>query len=288
MAKRRQTKTDKLRKLVQQQVRRMEKRGYIIDDETKAKIKSGKYQTLNSLRKNKYEKLYNQSTAVDVDTGEIFTANQFRGIKRRASALKAAITRRFNRAVERNRQFIEEKKKQIERDSVSQVGQEQDEPDIRETESYTDWDDIEAQLDKELDESIEKKLQSPEEIWEEQRRQQDILDKEQAQQVEAGEVIHKQVNDLIDAYPTPGSKFLDKALSKEIAKYGRDAVLQGMANAPEQVIAAAQDILYYEESADAIHTAFIRFFEAIMGTIIDDYAEELGEVMDEMTDYDEL
>jgi hypothetical protein len=60
-----------------------------------------------------------------------------------------------------------------------------------------------------------------------------------------------------------------------------------MANAPEPVISAAQDILYYEEGAEAIHTAFIRFFESIMGTKIGDYAQELGDVLDEMSDYDE-
>jgi hypothetical protein len=266
----------------------MEKRGYIIDDETKEKIKSGKYQTLNALRKNKYEKLYSQSRAVDFETGEIFTAKQFRNIKRKASALKSAITRRFNRAVEKNRQYIEERKKELERDSVSQVEQEQDEPDVRETYSQQDEDAIEAVLDAEYDEYLEKRQKSQEEEWIRKRREQDIKDKEQAQEIDAGEVIYKQVNDLINAYPTQGSKFLDKALAKEIAKYGRDAVLQGMANAPEQVIAAAQDILYYEENSDAIHTAFIRFFETIIGTTIEDYAEELGEVMDEMTDYDEL
>ena len=279
MAKRKQTKTDKLRKLVQQQVRRMEKRGYIIDDETKAKIKSGKYQTLNALRKNKYEKLYSQSRAVDVETGEIFTANQFRNIERKASARKAAKTRRFNIAVEKNRQYIEEKKRQIERDSVSQVEQEQDEADVRETESYPD-----EEYAEEWTEADERSYRQ----WQERRREKDIQDRIQAEEIDAGEVIYDKVNELIKAYPTQGSKFLDKALAKEIAKYGRDAVLQGMANAPEQVIAAAQDILYYEENADAIHTAFIRFFETIIGTTIEDYAEELGEVMDEMTDYDEF
>lgn len=272
MAKRKQTKTDKLRKLVQQQVRRMEKRGYIIDDETKAKIRSGKYQTLNALRKNKYDKLYNQSRAVDVETGEIFTAKEFRKIERKVSAQKAAKRRRFNRAVEKNRQYIERKQEQLERDAISQVEQE----DGYHDQSYYD-DDYET----EWEEQHRTK-------WEQQRREQDIKDKEQAQEIDEGEVIYDKVNELIKAYPTQGSKFLDKALAKEIAKYGRDAVLQGMANAPDQVIAAAQDILYYEENSDAIHTAFLRFFETIMGTTIEDYAEELGDVMDEMTDYEEF
>lgn len=287
MAKRKQTKTDKLRKLVQQQVRRMEKRGYIIDDEIKAKIRSGKYQTLNALRKNKYEKLYNQSRAVDIETGEIFTATEFRKQERKASARKASATRWRNRAVEKNRQFIEEKKKQIEHDSISQVEQEQDEPDVRETESYPDEEYAEEPIDYYPDEEWTEADERSYRQWQERRREKDIQDRIQAEEIDIGLEIYNKVNDLIDEYPTAGSQFLKKALSKEIAKYGRDAVLQGMANAPEQVIAAAQDILYYEEGSDAIHTAFLRFFETIIGTKIDEYAEELGDVMDEMTDYEE-
>lgn len=287
MAKRKQTKTDKLRKLVQQQVRRMEKRGYIIDDETKAKIRSGKYQTLNALRKNKYEKLYRQSRAVDKETGEIFTATEYRKQERKASARKASRTRWFNRAVEKNRQYIEQKKEQIERDAVSQVEHVQDEPDVRETESYPDEEYAEEPIDYYPDEEWTEADERSYRQWQERRREKDIQDRIQAEEIDIGLEIYNKVNDLIDEYPTAGSQFLKKALTKEIAKYGRDAVLQGMANAPEQVIAAAQDILYYEEGSDAIHTAFLRFFETIIGTKIDEYAEELGEVMDEMTDYEE-
>jgi hypothetical protein len=240
----------------------MEKRGYIIDDATKEKIKSGKYQTLNALRKNRYAKLYEQSSAVDVKTGEIFTANEWRKQERRESARKAVATRAYNRRIQVEPEY---------------------EPDLdriteEELDQITDY-----SVDDEWTEEDERSYRQ----WQERRREKDIQDRIQAEEIDAGEVIYGQVNDLIKAYPTQGSKFLDKALAKEIAKYGRDAVLQGMANAPEQVIAAAQDILYYEESTDAIHTAFIRFFETIMGTTIEDYAEELGEVMDEMTDYEE-
>ena len=51
MAKRKLTPAQKLRSLVQQQVRRMEKRGYRIDSALKEKIKTGKYQTLKSIKK---------------------------------------------------------------------------------------------------------------------------------------------------------------------------------------------------------------------------------------------
>ena len=60
----------------------------------------------------------------------------------------------------------------------------------------------------------------PPEIWIRERREQDIADRERAKEIEAGELIYKQINDLISAYPTQGSKYLDKALAKEIEKYG--------------------------------------------------------------------
>lgn len=191
--------------------------------------------------------------------------------KKGVSALKTAITRPFKRGADKNRQRIEQKTKEIEAEVAKQVE-----------------DAIETSVKTVLDEAYSEKSQkAQEEIWIRKRREQDIADREYAKEIEAGELIYKQVNDLIAAYPTQGAKFLDKALAKEIAKYGRDAVLQGMANAPESVISAAQDILYYEEGAEAIHTAFIRFFESIMGTKIGDYAQELGDVIDEMADYDE-
>lgn len=191
--------------------------------------------------------------------------------KKKVSALRSAITRPFKKKDEKNRQRLEQKTKEFEREVASQVE-----------------DAIEDAAKSAIDETYSEKSQKvQEEIWIRKRREQDIADREYAKEIEAGELIYKQVNDLISAYPTQGSKFLDKALAKEIAKYGRDAVLQGMANAPEAVVSAAQDILYYEEGAEAIHTAFIRFFESIMGTKIGDYAQELGDVMDEMSDYDE-
>ena len=95
MAKRKPTATQRLRKLVQQQVRRMENRGYRIDTELKEKIKTGKYQTLQSIRKNKYAKLYEGSSA-EIDTN-IVSGRRYRQYERKVSAEKAVQTRRQNR-----------------------------------------------------------------------------------------------------------------------------------------------------------------------------------------------
>lgn len=91
MAKRTPTATQKLRKLVQQQVRRMESRGYRIDAEVKQKIKTGKYQTLKSLQRDKYKKLYEKSTS-EIE-GKIVSGTEKRTQERKESAIRAAQTR---------------------------------------------------------------------------------------------------------------------------------------------------------------------------------------------------
>lgn len=97
MAKRTKlTATQKLRKLVQQQVRRMERRGYRVDTTLKEKIKTGKYQTLKSIRKNKYKKLY-ESSSSEIE-GKIVSGEKKRSYERSESARKAAATRRSRRA----------------------------------------------------------------------------------------------------------------------------------------------------------------------------------------------
>ena len=94
MAKRKPTATQRLRKLLQQQVRRMVNRGYRINPELKEKIKNGKYQTLQSIRRNKYAKLYEGSSA-EIDT-DIVSGRQYRQYERKVSAQKGAETRREN------------------------------------------------------------------------------------------------------------------------------------------------------------------------------------------------
>lgn len=97
MAKRTKiTATQKLRKLVQQQVRRMEHRGYRVDTSLKEKIKTGKYQTLKSIQKNKYKKLY-ESSSSEIE-GKIVSGEEKRSYERSESAKRAAETRRSRRA----------------------------------------------------------------------------------------------------------------------------------------------------------------------------------------------
>lgn len=240
MAKRKPTATQKLRKLVQQQVRRMERRGYRIDAELKQKIKTGKYQTLKSLQRDKYKKLYEKSTS-EIE-GKVVRGTEKRTQERRESGKRAAQTR-------------QQRKRPLAR-----------------------WGEVEPLSEDEL-----------EVRWEDERRKQDERDRARAEMFQEGQIVYEQVMSLIDQYPTPGSKYLKNLLLSEIAKYGRTGVLMGMAQAPSYYIDSAKVIVYYEEDADAIHSALHDFASMITGTVTSaDEAKEMGDTMDEMTDMGSL
>lgn len=235
MAKRKPTATQKLRKLVQQQVRRMERRGYRIDSELKQKIKTGKYQTLKSLQRDRYKKLYEKSTS-EIE-GKVVSGTWKRTQERRESARRAAQTRQ------------QAKRQLTRRGEVEPLSE--DELEVR---------------------------------WEDERRKQDEHDRARAEMFQEGQIVYEQVMSLIDQYPTPGSRYLKNLLLSEIAKYGRTGVLMGMAQAPSYYIDSAKAIVYYEEDADAIHSALHDFASMITGTVTSaDEAKEMGDTMDEMT-----
>lgn len=123
MAKRTKlTATKKLRKLVQQQVRRMEQRGYRVDTSLKEKIKTGKYQTLKSIHKNKYKKLY-ESSSSEIE-GKIVSGEEKRSYERSESAKRAAETRRSRRA----QQGLDRRKYDTDRDTEQEDYSGYDEP----------------------------------------------------------------------------------------------------------------------------------------------------------------
>lgn len=123
MAKRtRLTATQKLRKLVQQQVRRMEHRGYRVDTSLKEKIKTGKYQTLKSIQKNKYKKLY-ESSSSEIE-GKIVSAEEKRSYERSEAAKRAAETRKLKR----EQQDLDRRKYDTDRDTEQEDYSGYDEP----------------------------------------------------------------------------------------------------------------------------------------------------------------
>lgn len=281
MAKRKPTATQRLRKLVQQQVRRMENRGYRIDTELKEKIKTGKYQTLQSIRKNKYAKLYEASSA-EVDSN-IVSGRRFRQYERKASAEKGAETRRVNS----ERKRLERKAREVtERASDDVSGYDETEWTDADERSYQDLKERRSQ-DYYDDEDYESDWEDQHD-WEETRAKEDEAATSIAQDINQGEIMYRNIVDLIEKFPRAGSDILQKALSAEINKYGLDLVMAGMAQAPVDVIGEAQNIVHYAGTKENIHRSITNLFDAITGTIrsLQD-SMLLGSAMDAMTDMSE-
>lgn len=254
MAKRTKlTATQKLRKLVQQQVRRMERRGYRVDTSLKEKIKTGKYQTLKSIQKNKYKKLY-ESSSSEIE-GKIVSGEKKLSYERSESAKRSAATRKLKRE---------------QREHDKRVFQE----------AYDRAERQRRQQEREEDEDEE---------WERKRRERDRKARRLAELYNEGRIAYDNIYDLIGEYPTPGSKMLSNTLRSEISKYGEEKVIQAMGTAPSTFIETAQMIIYYEEESSAIHSALVNFIEVITGVIVNgELAQDIGETMDEMTDMGSL
>lgn len=273
MAKRTKlTATQKLRKLVQQQVRRMEQRGYRVDTSLKEKIKTGKYQTLKSIHKNKYKKLYESSTS-EIE-GNIVSGEHKRSYERSESAKKSAATRRSRRA----QQDLDRRKYDTDRQTEQEDYSGYDETERTEADerSYREW-------------QRRQQEREEEEEWERKRRERDRKERRLAELYDEGRIAYDNIYDLIGEYPTPGSKMLSNALRSEISKYGEEKVIQAMGTAPSTFIETAQMIIYYEEESSAIHSALVNFIEVITGVIMNgELAQDIGETMDEMTDMGSL
>lgn len=251
MAKRKLTATQKLRGLVQQQIRRMEKRGYRVDSALKEKVKTGKYQTLKSIQKDKYKKLYEASTAES--DGKIVSGRRKRLIERKEAAEKAVRTRqrkpKASDVVWKEAPSIEELEDQLYDKSVGSLSDKQ----------FEDW----------------------------IRKQKDARDLMTVCDIREGELMLDNIDELIKRFDTrTGGKILQKALAKEIEKYGRNKVAEAMANAPGDVIAEAQNIVFYSGDKEANHKALVNFFDSIIGEVRTLSADKaLGDALDRMTDF---
>ena len=252
MAKRKLTHTQKLRSLVQQQIRRMEKRGYRIDTALKEKIKTGKYQTLKSIQRDKYKKLYETSTAES--EGKIISGSRKRNIERKEAAKRAVITRQ---------------RKLRKKDVV-----------WKEAPSITE-------LEDELYDRSKRPL-TPEEFERMIKAKKDARDILAASDIQEGNVMYQNIEEIVDKFKDKrkGANLLEDALASEIEKYGRNAVLEAMANAPGDIIQEAQNIAFYNGDKAERHRALVHFFDAIIGEVRTLEADKrLGEALDRMTDF---
>lgn len=252
MAKRKLTPTQKLRSLVQQQVRRMEKRGYRIDSPLKEKIKSGKYQTLKSIQRDKYKKLYEAATAES--EGKIISGRRKRYIERKEAAEKAVKTRQ---RAHRKTDVV-----------------------WKEAPSITE-------LEDELYDKSKRPL-TPDEFERMIKAKKDARDILAANDIQEGNVMYNNIEEIIDKFKDKrkGASILEDALASEIEKYGINAVMEAMANAPGDIIQEAQNIAFYSGDKAERHRSLVHFFDAIIGEVRTLEADKrLGEALDRMTDF---
>lgn len=251
MAKRKLTTTQKLRGLVQQQIRRMEKRGYRVDSAFKEKVKTGKYQTLKSIQKDKYKKLYEASTAES--DGKIISGRRKRLIERKEASEKAVRTRqrkpKASDVIWKEAPSIEELEDQLYDKSVGSLSDKQFEGYIK--------------------------------------NQKDMRDIMTVGDIQEGRIMYENIEELIEKFKVRGgSNILKDALASEVEKYGPNAVMEAMANAPGDIIAEAQNIMFYEGDKADKHRALVHFFDSIVGEVRTlEASKALGEATDRMTDF---
>lgn len=92
MARKKQTPTQKLRSQLKRQIKIMERRGYDIPETIKQSIPTAKYQTLKSLQRDRYKKLYEKSSVTENDVE--YSGTKYRQIERQRSAQKTSEKRR--------------------------------------------------------------------------------------------------------------------------------------------------------------------------------------------------
>lgn len=106
------------------------------------------------------------------------------------------------------------------------------------------------------------------------------------------DIVLENVEDLIRMNPSnKGAEYLQNLLDSEIKKYGRKKVAQAMMKYPTWFIEQAQNIIYYPDRGGSgyANRALIAFSQMIRDNLPDDSeSRELGDVLDEMEEEDEL
>lgn len=125
-----------------------------------------------------------------------------------------------------------------------------------------------------------------------QRSAQDEIERQRAEQFSLGNMILDKIEGMIKGFPRAGSFLLNKLVSDEIAKYGTEKTLAGLAGAPERALELA-DIIYYgsdEYSPALVHSAILEFIEILRSGEVPSEADarEYGEMLDNIGYDDEM
>ena len=109
-----------------------------------------------------------------------------------------------------------------------------------------------------------------------------------ANAIDEGEVMYRNILDMMEKFPREGRNLLYQGLESEIRQYGMDMVMAGMAYAPMDVVQEAQNIIFYTGDKESTHRALVNFFDSITGTIRTiQESMGIGAVLDQMTDMSE-
>lgn len=96
-----------------------------------------------------------------------------------------------------------------------------------------------------------------------------------------GEMVYNKLKALIETFPTAGADYLNKMLSSEISKYGGNAVIRSLAEAPESLIRDIEQEIYYESNKSKSHKTLKALADLIKGTVeSESEAREIGQIQD--------
>lgn len=108
---------------------------------------------------------------------------------------------------------------------------------------------------------------------------------------EVGESAYRQILSMIkdvDAIHKQSADYLQSLLEAEIKTYGKDKVLQAIANAPDYLIEASTIVLFYKEGSSSFNEAVSSIQKIITGDIPSaEESAKLAEITDGAVDSDE-
>lgn len=105
------------------------------------------------------------------------------------------------------------------------------------------------------------------------------------------DIVYYNVKKLIGDYPTEkGSQYLRNLLLSEIKRYGEDAVIVAMQNAPYDMVTKTQNIVFMpsdQETAQTMHDALAEFASIINSCLPStNEAKEIGDLLHSEETYD--
>lgn len=116
---------------------------------------------------------------------------------------------------------------------------------------------------------------TPEQLADERKRQkqQEKIEKEHADLIDEGKIIHEWINGIISDFSAAGHGntgiYLDKFLDDEINQFGFDTVMAAIGQVPDQYKEEAQNVIFYEHDGENLTRALDAITHLIRGSILE-------------------